>query len=132
LEAGDLGESVRSWWGPCGDSFDVVIPTGAGANATAHTFVIPTGAGANATAHTFVIPSGAGANATAEWRNLLFPSTLDSDLARVGRTLLSDAFDLAFDFDSACHPEEAESHAGMAVEQRPVLSPRRVRASAGE
>jgi hypothetical protein len=67
--------------------------------------------------HSFVIPTGAGAKATAEWRNLLFPSTFDSDLARVGRTLLSDAFDLAFDPDSDCHPEEAESHAGkMAVE----------------
>jgi hypothetical protein len=33
----------------------------------------------------------------------------------MGRTLRSDAFDLAFDFDSACHPEEAESHAKRAT-----------------
>ena len=34
-------------------------------------------------------------------------------VARVGRTLLSVAFDVALDFD--CHPEEAELHAKRAT-----------------
>ena len=43
------------------------------------------------------------------------------DFDRVGRTLLSVAFDVDFDFDSdvdfdsRCHPEEAESHAKRAT-----------------
>jgi hypothetical protein len=52
----------------------------------------------------------------------------DSDLARVGRTLLSDAFDLAFDFGSDCHPEEAESRAKPATpDEEPALSEARGR-----
>jgi hypothetical protein len=35
-------------------------------------FFIPTGPEAPPTFHDFVIPTGAGARATAEWRNLLF------------------------------------------------------------
>jgi len=44
---------------------------------------------------------------------------------RVGRTLLSDAFDVDVDFISilACHPEEAESPAQRATpDEEPALS----------
>ena len=40
-----------------------------------------------------------------------FSLHFDFDRDCVGRTLLSDAFDLALDFGLDCHPEEAESHA---------------------
>jgi hypothetical protein len=73
--------------------------------------------------HRFVIPTGAGANATAQRRNLLFPATFDPDLARVGRTLLSDAFNLDLDFGPACHPEEAESHAKGATPDEGPMQP---------
>jgi hypothetical protein len=47
----------------------------------------------------------------------------DSAFARVGRTLLSDAFDFDFAFDSSCHPEEAGSHAKRATpDEEPALS----------
>ena len=45
---------------------------------------------------TVVIPTGAGperSEGTAEWRNLLFPAV---QMARVGRTLPSAAFDFSF------------------------------------